>query len=331
MKLNEATGILATLNYQDYKLSELTDIAKSVDNLKTKTLDTLTPATPYDNKRPDVVDLNKLYVCVKYQRKMRLGKLLNKLKLQNGFNKEAAGHIDVAVRPNGKMYIWDGFRRSFMASIVGLDYVPASIYRHPPNRSEADCEKYESLMFKIRNSDTESMKPEEIFRSKIIYQDKEALEFLSFLRDCELDVEGLNPKGRQFGGFVAIENAWKFNHRSYQNMVKASYIVQNTWKTDPLVSGYLLCGIAAFLDANENTLGYDEETIEKKFTEFMDVNPPRKQNDLTKYRLSSKSDESIAYYIAKNVIGMKKKELEEMRDELGLDDDDVEVITQDDE
>ena len=326
MKLNEAAGKLATLNYQDYKLLDLTNIAKSVSNLKEKTLDVLQPTTPYTSTDRNLTDLSKLYVSIKYQRKMRLGKVINKLKNQNGFNKEAAGHIDIAIRPNGKIYIWDGFRRAFMASLVGLEYIPASEYRHPKNRSDADCERYEAMMFKIRNADTETMKAEEIFRSKIVYLEKEALEFLEFLKDCNLDVEGLNPGGRQFGGFVAIETAWKFGHRSPQSMIIASSIIQNTWMNDPLVSGYLLCGIAALLDANNATVSYDEEEIEKDFKKFMSVNPPRKQTDLTRYRLSSKSDQSIAYYVAKNVICMNNDDLEEIRVELGLDSDDVEVI-----
>jgi hypothetical protein len=333
MKMNEATGELATLKYQDYKLSTLTNIAKSINNLKEKTLDVLSSTTPYDSTHSNLVELDKLYVCIKYQRKMRLGKIINKLKTHDGFKKEAAGHIDVAIRPDGKMYIWDGFRRAFMASLVGLEAVPYSRYIHPKNRSEAECERYEALMFKIRNSDNETMKPEEIFRSKIIYQDKEALQFLDFLRDCHLDVEGLNPgpNNKLFGGFVAVETAWKFGHRTTQSMVTASSIIQNVWKTDPSVSGYLLCGVAAFLDANDATVSYDDETIKKAFYDFMNVNPPRKQTDLTRYRLSSKSDESIAYYIAKNVINMNKDELEQIRDELGLDTDDVEVIDSQDE
>ena len=146
-----------------------------------------------------------------------------------------------------------------------------------------------------------------------------------------MDVEGLNPGGRQFGGFVAVETSWKFAHRSHQNMITASSIIQNIWLNDPLVSGYLLCGIAAFLDANAATVSYDDETIKEAIYDFMNVNPPRKQTDLTRYRLSSKSDESIAYYIAKNVINMPKDDLEEMRIELGLDSEDVEVIDSQDE
>ena len=332
MKLNEAAGELATLNYQDYKFSDLSKIAKSVSNLKEKTLDILDSTTPYEPQL-NLIPLDKLYVCIKYQRKMRLGKVINKLKAHAGFRKEAAGHIDIAVRPNGKMYIWDGFRRSFMAALVGLDFVPASVYYHPKTRSEAECERYEALMFKIRNSDNESMKPEEIFRSKIIYEDKEALQFLEFLKNCHLDVEGLNPgvNNRQFGGFVAVETAWKFGHRTEQSMITASSIIQNVWNNDSLVSGYLLCGIAAFLDANAATVSYDDGTIKDSIYDFMNVNPPRKQTDLTRYRLSSKSDESIAYYIAKNVINMPKDDLEEMRIELGLDSEDVEVIDSQDE
>lgn len=331
MRMNEATGELATLNYQDYKLSNLTDIAKSVNNLKEKTLSALQTTTPYDATDRHLVDLSNLYVCIKYQRKMRLGKIIKKLKTHDGYKKEAAGHIDVALRPNGKMYIWDGFRRAFMASLVGLETIPASVYPHPKTRTDEECEKYEAMMFKIRNGDIEKMLPEEIFRSKIIYRDKEALQFLEFLRDCGLDVEGLNPSGKQFGGFVAVETAWKFGHRTPQSMITASSIIQDVWKTDPAISGYLLCGVAAFLDANESTVCYDEETIIDAFRKFINVVPTRKQSDLTRHRLTTKTDESIAYYIAKNVIEMKAKELKQLCDELNLDSDDLEIIDSQDE
>jgi hypothetical protein len=48
MKLSEAAGKLATLNYVDYRLKDLIDIAKSVDNFKTKTLDGIEDSAPYD-------------------------------------------------------------------------------------------------------------------------------------------------------------------------------------------------------------------------------------------------------------------------------------------
>ena len=120
MRMNEATGELATLNYQDYKLSNLTDIAKSVNNLKEKTLSALQTTTPYDATDRHLVDLSNLYVCIKYQRKMRLGKIIKKLKTHDGYKKEAAGHIDVALRPNGKMYIWDGVTTTTFAEVIEI-------------------------------------------------------------------------------------------------------------------------------------------------------------------------------------------------------------------
>ncbi len=62
-------------------------------------------------------DLNDLWVDLNYQRKLKLKNLLNNLKSNKGYSTEKAGHIDIAIRPNGKAFVWDGFRRAVMALI----------------------------------------------------------------------------------------------------------------------------------------------------------------------------------------------------------------------
>jgi len=326
MKLSEAAGKLATLNYVDYRLKDLIDIAKSVDNFKTKTLDGIEDSAPYD-AQDSLVKISDLWVCIKYQRKMRLVLLIDKLLARGGFNKQAAGHIDIAVRPDGRMFVWDGFRRVFMAALAGLEYIPASKIRHPSNRTDKQCEEYEAEMFKIRNSDTETMKPEEIFRAKVIYGEDDALKFLSFLRDCKLDVEELNPNNKTLSGMQKVEKTWRYNHISSKNLVISSKIIQKSWPNDPQVSGYLLCGLGKFLDANSATnepLSVAE--VQDYFHEFIDINPPRKQKDLTGRRLNKAPNDSIAYCIATQVVNMKGKQLKDFIDQLNLDDDDIDVI-----
>jgi len=138
MKFSEAAGLLANLKYQDYKLKDLVDIGKSVTNFKQTTLEQIELPKQYDNS-PSLVQIKELKVDIRYQRKMRFKKLIDKLKSAGTFNKEAAGHIDVAKRPNGDLYVWDGFRRAFMAGICELETIPASIYYHPANRTVKQC------------------------------------------------------------------------------------------------------------------------------------------------------------------------------------------------
>jgi hypothetical protein len=327
MKFQDAAGRLATLQYREYDVQELIDIGKSVDNLKKTTLDKIVLPKQYDSVNTNLFQISELKVDISYQRKMRLKKILDKLKKEGGFNKETAGHIDVAIRPDKTIFVWDGFRRTFMAGLVGLEQIPASVYRHPENRTIKQCREYEAKMFKTRNAETETMKQEEIFRSEIMYKDSEALKFLDFLVECKLDVEELNPGKKTLGGFVQLQNVWKNHHISYDNLIAASEIIQSTWSSDPTVSGYLLCGLGKFLDINDE-LDYsiDLEEIQNKFHDYVNVNPPKKQDSLTGRRLNKSPNTSIAYYIALYVMEMEGEILEQFVPLLGMDDDELEMV-----
>lgn len=327
MKFNEAAGHLANLEYRVYNLNDLTKVVQSVQNFKTSTLDRLNPPPSYSKNDPSLVDLKEIFVDCKYQRKMRLNHIVSKLKKEGGFVVEAAGHIDVALRPDGKMYVWDGFRRSLMASLVGVDKIPASVYVHPKNRSRKECEEYEAKMFKIRNADSEKMKPEEIFRSKIVYGDTDAMEFLDFLKECGVDVEGLNPGHCQLGGFVQTHTSWVSGWVSPESLIESSRIIQQTWEESPTISGYLLCGLALFLDVNEGIdNSYSIEEIEEYFADFVDTVPKRKQEVLIKNRISGMANQSVALTIADTVMGMRGSNLTKFANELELDKEQVSLI-----
>jgi hypothetical protein len=323
MQLQEAASFLASLENRVYTLKELVDVAKQATNIKKYKIPN---ATPYETGQW-MVNLNEVKVCVTYQRKMRLLKLLKKLYSAGGFDKYAAGHIDVAKRPNGDYFIWDGFRRAFMALFCGIDYMPASVYHHVYGTSNTDCEKYEARMFKIRNSDIEPMKAEEIFRAKVIYDEPEALKFLQFLRDCELDVENLLPGYKTLGGIVQLEKTWKHKHVDETNLIEASNILQKSWPKDAVISSYLLCGLGKFLDVNEEMdESFDTDYILSCFKKFISVKPPRKQDELTGKRLNKAPNDSIAYCIAKYVMEQEEPYMKKFISNLKLKRDDIEVI-----
>lgn len=326
MQLQEAASILASLDNRDYTLKELVDIAKKVTNLKKYKIPN---ASPYESNS-FLVDLNKVKVCITYQRKMRLLKLLKKLAAGGGFDKRAAGHIDVSVRPNGDIYVWDGFRRAFMALFCGIDHMPASWLQHSHGMTTTECEKQEARMFKIRNSDIEPMKQEEIFRAKVVYDEPEALKFLSFLKDCKLDVENLLPGYKSLGGIVQVWNTWKHNHVSHDNLIVSSEIIQNAWPKDAVVSSYLLCGLGKFLDINEQmNKSFDEDYILESFKKFINVRPPRKQEELTGRRLNKAPNDSIAYCIAKHVMMEDEKYMKDFLNNSKLKVDDTDVLDDD--
>jgi len=329
MKFNEAAGKLATLEYRVYNLQELVDIVKKIDNFKEKTLDKLQPAPTYKNYT-NLVRLSDLKVDCRYQRKMRLQHLVKKLVKQNGFIAEAAGHIDVAQRHNVKgeeLFVWDGFRRALMAALAGLEYLPASIYTHPTSKSIKECVAYEAKMFKIRNADSEKMKPEEIFRSQVVYDDAEAIKFLNFLKECCVDVEGLNPGNPELGGFVQVHSSWNNGWVTEDNLILSSSIIQKTWNDSPSLSGYLLCGLGLFLDVNEYLdNSYEIEEVIDSFAEYINLIPPNKQESLIKNRLSGLANQSIAYSIASKVMKMNRKHLNDFVSNLNLAKEDVEVL-----
>lgn len=326
MQLQEAASILASLDNRDYTLKELVDIAKKVTNLKKYKVPN---ASPYESNNY-LVDLNKVKVCITYQRKMRLIKLLKKLAAGGGFDKSAAGFIDVAVRPNGEQYIWDGFRRAFMALFCNIDHMPASWLWHTSNMTVSECEKQEAKMFKIRNSDIETMKAEEIFRAKVVYDEPEALKFLVFLKDCRLDVENLLPGNKSLGGIVQLWNTWKHHHVSHDNLILSSEILQNAWSKDSVISSYLLCGLGKFLDINEDmNKSFDEDFILQSFKDFINVRPPRKQEELTGRRLNKAPNDSIAYCIAKHVMLEDDKYMKEFLSKSKLKSDDTDILDDD--
>ena len=94
------------------------------------------------------------------------------------------------------------------------------------------------------------MSPEELFKSMVVYRDKQSLDLLQHMINCNLTVEGLNPNGQPLGGFVAFRGASaKYNH---EHMRQASRVITTAWTTRPQVLGYLLGGLTALIHYNDD-------------------------------------------------------------------------------
>lgn len=319
-KMSVISGYLANLTGL-VAIQDIIDTILQISNLKKKTLENL--KSEIYGKNVFTVPLSELYVDMTYQRRIRLQQILNKLKSANGFDIHGAGAIDIAVRPDGKNFVWDGLRRAIMAGLCGLTEISASIYRHNFDEFPMKCQQKEARFFKMRNADSEKMKPEEIFKSKIAYRDGDSMKVLGILCNCNLDIEGLNPGGKILGGFAELLDNINRTKEPLEEkyLVTASRIIQAVYKKEQNVSVYLLCGLAWLLTVNDRVeKSYSEEEILEAFMESLNAFP--KQSNLTNKRLTRRGRESVAYMIAKSVI----KDDNGLLNEIGLDKEETDFL-----
>jgi len=304
-KLSVVAGTLANTLKGEVKIIDIIETIKNISNFKSETLENidLNPNLYKDNVYDDIksgyiMAISDLWVDLTYQRTIRVQKLIKLLKSIGKFDESVAGHVDVAIRPDGRAFVWDGFRRTTMAGLVDGEAIKVSKFKDTRKSSNKECRITEAKMYKVRNSDYEKMKPEEIFKSKTVHGDEEALEILDTLKTSKLNILNLVPNGRSLGGFQHFEETWwKENLRHY--LPDASQIIQKVqrWKNDS-VSVNLLCGLAEFLHINDE-LSHPLSQIE--ILEYFE-NKDNRQNDIAKNRLSGKSRESIAFYIGNKVV-----------------------------
>ena len=120
-KKSEVAAALATLKInKTNSIKEIVDTIKQVCNHQTDTTNSLKMISG-NYSGVGCVMLDELYVDMTYQRRIRLAKIINKLKKVHGFDNRVAGAIDIAIRPDGKVFVWDGLRRAIMVGMCGGD------------------------------------------------------------------------------------------------------------------------------------------------------------------------------------------------------------------
>lgn len=322
-KHSEVSGELANLK-GTVRIQDIIDAILRIENFKTKTLAGMISNAVYDPNEVGVVAIDEIWVDMTYQRIVRLKKLIIKLQKMNGFDPYSAGVVDIAIRPSGKKFCWDGLRRIIMAGLCGLTHIKTSQLVHKQYMTDLDCQKEEARYFKSRNADNESMKAEEIFKSEVVFGDPDALKLLNVFKNCELDVEGLNPSGKSLGGFVEVKNNYfRKDGIPEEYFIESSRIIQKVYYKEPTVSGYLLTGLAYLLMKNEDVdHSYSIDEIIESLVNFKRTNP--KQTNLIKGRLAGNARASIAYLITRRALNDNNGLL----NSIGLDDETMEIIDQ---
>lgn len=312
-KFSTVSATLSSLKINSlYKVHDIGTLILNIENFTKKTN---IPQSRKSVLGQNLIEIKDLYVDMTYQRIIRLQELLNRIK-NVGFEESAAGVIDIALRPDGTRVVWDGFRRTLMAMICGRTVIQGSIYTHNENIDDAECRKVEAKLFRMRNT-AEKMKPEEIFRSEVVYEDEIALSILSFLKKCNLDVAGLNPKGKTIGGISEI----RLNYKNWSKNVdedtdsdgpydwdeniwiESSKIIQSIWNSskDHTVSVYLLSNLAwvktVMLSCDKS---YSDDEIIEAINKWRKKTEKYNQKDITSAGFKKKR--LVSCYIAKEIL-----------------------------
>ena len=283
--------------------------------------------------------LEDLWVDITYQRVLKLKKIVDHLRRKDMhgadlmFNKMLCGSVDIAVRPNGKGFVWDGFRRCIIAILNGKRFIKTSIEHHDTSTSIEDCRKLEAFVYEVKNGESESMAKEELYKSGVVYQKEDALKLQKVIVEMCVDVLGTNPGNPELGAFSEFQDTvLKERLGSTDYLVQASFKQQKAW-SDPTLTGYLTCGLAKFLDTldkededgNPLCPSIDVHTAHPNVNDTCEVEralviyaKKHKQTDLCANRLAGMSIESVAFNIGRLVMGFSKSQQFELLTALGF-------------
>ena len=187
-------------------------------------------------------------------------------------------------------------------------------------------------MFKTRNADQTSMAPDEIFRSKVVFQDPKAMKQLSLLKRCKLDVGKTNADTDAYslGGFGMFDKNWESVDARF--LVESSEVIRKAYPNTQQMSVNLLLGMAALLHANEsdstvNTASITE--IKNKFAEMTEGGEVL-QADFIKPLIAGKKIESVGRNLLKQGLSSLYNddgaEVQSLIRALGITEEDEEVL-----
>jgi len=290
------------------KLSHIIDIIRQIDNFKEDTLDKIDDSIPYEDGEK-CTKFDKLYVDLTYQRKLKVQELFNILLEDKQFNKNAAGHIDIARRPDGRWFVWDGFHRVILAAIVGLDEIPSSQLKHPKNLKDEECREKEAGLFATRNGKQKAVSPGELFKAEFVNKNPTALEIYKTLVRTKLNVEGTNEDtdAWDLGGFALFKKHFEdiSSTSKIQYLVEASSMIKKVWEDKTKnVSVYFLLGLAKALEVNSSiTSSLALSEIENALDKEVNIKKVNKnQKDFIQPRLHGKGIECVANNIGGKVL-----------------------------
>ena len=328
MKKQEAFGQINAMS-GIVKLETIINTLKSIDNFQEETINKLEPVDDYSGGTP----LSDIYVDLDYQRRLKSQEIINRLVDGSGYDKTAAGHLDLAERNDGRLFCWDGFHRGIMAGIAGCTRIPCSMFEHTKGTKPTKEKEIEANKFELRNGQASKVSAGALFKSQVTGKRPEALATLEVMKNCKLNIEGVNPDvdAYDLGGFAFFLK--HYGNYEVRHLKTASNIIRKTWDDKKTMSVTLLIGLAHYLTASQkpDVRVIDSIEVQDKIKEIVGTGKKKKnQQYFLKPMLKGKTAESVSYNLVEkglsDLYNDKGKEVKSFFAQLGLEDDELESL-----
>lgn len=166
-----------------------------------------------DYLRPGEVNVRDLYVSRRVQRLISTRQIDEYGK--EGFRREYANYLIVAIRPSGRLVDIDGQHTAilFLAATASkendLSKLPCLYIDHPPERSLKDCLKVEADIFYALNTNRKDPNHVDKMKAGLAFGKSEAVEYNDNLVECGVYIEGYDYLGDSDGSPMVGEYQWR--------------------------------------------------------------------------------------------------------------------------
>ena len=218
---------------------------------------------PIDKFTKDLVPNNN-----RPQRPLDVGHLRSDIiKPHNGvFNHALAGPIDVAIRPDGSINVWDHWHTVVYAKLCGITHLRINLIVHEKTLTLEECRSIECDLYHSKNGLSKKSTPEDVFEKSVaVAKAKGATKAVNpdvalneIYERLLISPTGKNPNFRELNGVKIIRKQRGALIGIYKNTKMADILIADLLKLlrdafpQGKISGYLLTGIVDFLHRFQN-------------------------------------------------------------------------------
>lgn len=201
------------------------------------------PGVVGEKPKTQMISLDLLNIDESYQRFLSR-RVLDKAKQ---FDYALARPLFVFRRPNGEFYVVDGQHTALMGLKSGIvKEMECTVLEHDENLEEEECRKIETNFFQRLNSSRKNVSLIDRYRCGASLNEDWAMDFVNFLKDLELKIEGLGDEdGWEVKSWAKLENCWN-NYPAYAFRKSVDFLKnvdKRKWEKGYL-NGSLIVGVA---------------------------------------------------------------------------------------
>ena len=198
------------------------------------------------------------------------------------FNHALAGPIDVAIRPDGSVSVWDHWHTVLFAKMSGISHLRVNIVRHPSKLTLEDCRAVECGLYHSKNGLSKKSTAEDVYEKSVVVakfkgqtaQTKPEVATHNIFERLLLSPTGKNSGYRGLNGVAVINSARaaliKEHGAPEADKKIESYLrlLRDSFPTGS-ISGYFFLGINNFMNKFEDK--FKDLNVKSLSTMFADL------------------------------------------------------------